>query len=424
MGSCEARHLEREVLDGAHIVFCTLNGAGEAHRLADVSGGFETVVFDEAAQAGELSTLIPLQYGARRVILIGDPQQLPATVISLDAKRRGYDLSLFERLHRGGHVPRILRTQYRMHPAIRAFPSAHFYGNALRDGERVLRSTRTPAGAAGGAPGFLAPAGANETRLAPYAFFDLLDGQQTRGADSRSLRNQAEARFCVRLLLALVYSSDLWLTDIASAREMRERSEGGGGDEGAPEQETAAAAAAAGGVLASGTSGSRHDGLLGDVSGRVVLLTPYREQKRALEAELSATFGADSWVDAVEVASVDTFQGKEKDVVIYSAVRSGRSGLGFVRDLRRLNVALTRARHALYIVGSDASLRASSDWRALLDDARARGLSRSVTLASTTSVSPRELLNQIPTCLLDGTAAGGAESSRTDQVQPFEELVR
>ena len=111
LGKNEVRLLEREVLDGAHIVFCTLNGAGEAFRLAEVRGGFETVIFDEAAQAGELSTLIPLQYGARRVILVGDPQQLPATVLSMDAKRRGYDVSLFERLHRGGHIPRMLRTQ-------------------------------------------------------------------------------------------------------------------------------------------------------------------------------------------------------------------------------------------------------------------------------------------------------------------------
>ena len=76
LGAREARLLEKEVLEGAHIVFCTLSGAGEAMRLAEVSGGFETVVFDEAAQASELSTLIPLQYGAKRVILVGKPQQL------------------------------------------------------------------------------------------------------------------------------------------------------------------------------------------------------------------------------------------------------------------------------------------------------------------------------------------------------------
>ena len=57
----DQRQLEQEVLRSAHIVFCTLSGAGEALRLAEVDGGFETAIFDEAAQAAELSTLIPLQ---------------------------------------------------------------------------------------------------------------------------------------------------------------------------------------------------------------------------------------------------------------------------------------------------------------------------------------------------------------------------
>ena len=107
------RLLESEVLERAHIVFCTLSGAGDValQRLAEISGGFETAIFDEAAQAAELATLIPLQYGARRVVLVGDPQQLPATVLSLEAKRRGYDTSLFERLQRGGYPSHMLRTQ-------------------------------------------------------------------------------------------------------------------------------------------------------------------------------------------------------------------------------------------------------------------------------------------------------------------------
>ena len=69
----DQRALEAEVLHSAHIVFCTLSGAGEALRLAEVSGGFETAIFDEAAQAAELSTLIPLQFGAKRVVLVGRP---------------------------------------------------------------------------------------------------------------------------------------------------------------------------------------------------------------------------------------------------------------------------------------------------------------------------------------------------------------
>ena len=75
-----------------------------------------------------------------------------------------------------------------------------------------------------------------------------------------------------------------------------------------------------------------------------------------------------------------------------------------MKDVRRLNVAITRARHGLYIVGHEPSLMRSSDWSALLKDARARGLARDVSLATALKMSPRDLLNSvIPITLLDGS---------------------
>ena len=105
--------LERAVLAEAELVFCTCSAAADS-RLESL--GFETAVFDEAAQAGELATLVPLQHGARRVVLVGDPQQLPATVLSREAKRLGLGRSLFERLQRSAHPVTMLQTQLRMHP--------------------------------------------------------------------------------------------------------------------------------------------------------------------------------------------------------------------------------------------------------------------------------------------------------------------
>lgn len=67
-------------------------------------------------QATEPGTLIPLRYGCRTLVLVGDPRQLPATVISEEAAARGYGCSLFERLERCGHEVLMLSTQYRMHP--------------------------------------------------------------------------------------------------------------------------------------------------------------------------------------------------------------------------------------------------------------------------------------------------------------------
>ena len=395
VGARGTRQLEREVIDGAHMIFCTLSGAGEAARLAEVHGGFETVIFDEAAQASELSTLIPLQYGAKRVILIGDPQQLPATVVSLEAKRRGYGVPLFERLQRGGHQSRMLRTQYRMHAAIRAFPSIHFYGGALRDGAVVLRAANAPAGSDDGPPRILAlssgaQASYSQVRYSPYAFFNLLDSSQQRG-DGRSMRNVAEAKFCVRLILGLVHASDAWEMELTAVSETRLLL-------GADDAETNAGG---------GADGSR-GGPFGSVCGRVAIITPYREQRSAIAAELDATFGGRSWEHAVDVASVDSYQGREKDIVLYSSVRSGRSGIGFVKDLRRLNVALTRAKHALYVVGHAKSLRQSSTWRDLIDDANARGLSRDVTLEESLRTSPRDLLSVVPITTRDGAPPGGS----------------
>ena len=354
----------------------------------------------------------------------------------MDAQKLGYEVSLFERLQRGGHVPRMLRTQYRMHPAIRAFPSHHFYQGALRDGERVLHAARQPAGEADGMPCFLgvtaaSPGETETTRLAPYAFFNLLDGVQSRSASGLSLRNEPEARFCVRLLLGLVQAADRYMIDATAANERLARRlarDGFGADGGGrsrpitpPPLATAGSCCLGGGLSCP----------FGGVCGKVSVLTPYKEQKRALEAELSLAFGGKAWTHAVDVCSVDSYQGKEKEVVMYSCVRSGREGLGFVKDLRRLNVALTRARHALYVVGSESTLRQSSTWAALMDDVARRGLSRDVSLEGAKRVTPLELLQAIPVCLLDGTPAtgvggrgGAADNGAAAETQRSVKLVR
>ncbi|CAN0438690.1 unnamed protein product, partial [Ectocarpus sp. 12 AP-2014] len=94
--------------------------------------GFDAVVMDEAAQAVEPSSMIPLKYNPRAVIMVGDPAQLPATIFSKDAQRANYAQSLFLRLQRGGHPKTMLDTQYRMHPDIASFASTRFYSGLLR----------------------------------------------------------------------------------------------------------------------------------------------------------------------------------------------------------------------------------------------------------------------------------------------------
>lgn len=145
------RQLETNILDEAHIVFTTLNSAAlECFRHTDP---FSAVVIDEAAQATELASLIPLvTCKVERIVLVGDPQQLRATAFSTSVVSSGRESSssglaemesamlqrsLFERLETAGHEVCLLDTQYRMHPAISVFPRTIFYHGLLRDSDVV-----------------------------------------------------------------------------------------------------------------------------------------------------------------------------------------------------------------------------------------------------------------------------------------------
>ena len=72
----------------------------------------------------------------------------------------------------------------------------------------------------------------------------------------------------------------------------------------------------------------------------------------------------------MRIETVDSIQGKQLDVIIFSCVRAsaaGRGGVGFLSDVRRLNVAITRAKRALWILGSAATLKADPVWAALIE---------------------------------------------------------
>jgi senataxin len=101
---------------------------------------------------------------------------------------------------------------------------------------------------------------------------------------------------------------------------------------------------------------------------RVAIMSPYRRQCSEIRHRLNGSgFGN------IEVSSVDAFQGREIDVALVSCVRSGHGGLGFVADVRRLNVAITRARCSLLILGNAATLSQSEHWAALISHARSTG---------------------------------------------------
>nr|KYP50402.1 putative helicase DDB-G0274399 [Cajanus cajan] len=324
--------LRKSILKEAEIVVTTLSGCGgdlygicSERMLNSKFGGpsehtlFDAVVIDEAAQALEPATLIPLQLlksSGTKCIMVGDPKQLPATVLSNVASKFLYECSMFERLQKAGHPVIMLTEQYRMHPEICKFPSLHFYDNKLLNGSQISNKS----------------APFHQTKgLGPYVFYDIIDGQEVRGKNSgvMSLCNEHEADAAVEVL------------KFFKKRFPAEF-----------------------------------------VGGRIGVITPYKSQLSLLRSRFLKAFGPLSIAD-IEFNTVDGFQGREVDILLLSTVRAAYSGItseinsnsiGFVADVRRMNVALTRARLSLWIFGNARTLQSNQNWAALLKDAKERNL--------------------------------------------------
>jgi senataxin len=289
-------------------------------------------------QSTEPSVLIALRRGCKQCVMVGDQQQLTATVFSSEARAALYDRSLFQRLIEIGHPYIMLDTQYRMHPAISAFPCRVFYGGHLKDGANVLvqeylptfLTTYTSASVQTGGRSTPVP----QATLCPFMFLDLDTSREKAGA-AGSQSNSEEAIFVSTLL--------------GSLQQAAQR------------------------------AGCKSLGSIG-------VITFYSDQlaelRRVVRVDrLNSRFPAQQAckVEDLELNTVDGFQGKEKDIIIISAVRANdHGGVGFISDLRRMNVALTRARKGLFVVGHAPTLGRDATWRALLDHAMNSGVFLSV----------------------------------------------
>jgi senataxin len=182
--------LESSLLDEAMVVFTTLTSAGR-DSLASVN--FDVVLIDEACQSVELETLIPLCLGAKRCVLIGDPQQLPATVISSSLL---YRRSLFDRMQASGVELFMLTQQYRMHAEICLFPSQYFYFANLVCDESVGRRAPLPR--------------SQDQWLPPFVVFNISSSSTRAGSgfmnkDEVSFVQVSIIAFCRFCQLALIF---------------------------------------------------------------------------------------------------------------------------------------------------------------------------------------------------------------------------
>ena len=298
------RRVQQEILDGAHVICATLSGSGH-EMFQSLNIEFETVIIDEAAQSIELSALIPLKYGCSKCILVGDPKQLPPTVLSREAARFQYEQSLFVRMQANSpNDVHLLDIQYRMHPEISLFPSNAFYDAKLLDGPGMAKLRARP--------------WHQSKILGPYRFFDV-QGTQQSAPHGHSLINSAEIEVALKLFERLI-------TDCKGF----------------------------------------------EFTGKIGIITPYKSQLRELRSRFAQRYG-DSVLTTVEFNTTDAFQGRESEVIIFSCVRASFSGgIGFLSDIRRMNVGITRAKSSLWVLGNSQSLMRGEFWGRLIEDAKTR----------------------------------------------------
>ncbi|KAL7005337.1 ATP-dependent RNA helicase [Cystobasidiomycetes sp. EMM_F5] len=298
------RACEKEILANADVICATAVGCGDP-RLSKIK--FRTVLVDEATQATEPECMIPLTFGVKQLVLVGDHSQLGPTIMSKKAARAGLNQSLFERLILLGNRPIRLQVQYRMHPCLSEFPSNMFYEGTLQNGitapERIRKNVDFP---------WPQPS-------TPMYFHQNL-GQEEISSSGTSFLNRTEAANVEKIVTRFFKA----------------------------------------GVLPS----------------QIGIVTPYEGQRSFITnfMQLNGTLRKDLYKE-IEVASVDAFQGREKDYIILSCVRSNEhQGIGFLNDPRRLNVALTRAKYGLVILGNPRVLSKHALWHHLLTHYKEKGV--------------------------------------------------
>ncbi|XP_064619080.1 3'-5' exoribonuclease HELZ2-like [Lineus longissimus] len=319
---------EIEVLKNAAIILCTCtaSASNKIKATRDIKDGLEPpcnvnqVIIDECGMCQEPESMVPI-VAARptQVVLIGDHKQLRPIILNDTAKILGLDKSLFER-HSEESI--MLTVQYRMHTAISEFPSNHFYEGKLSP---ALPFQYEPSKLMHMWPG---ATGANE----PIAFWHIMGPEEVLTVSSaegneQSRKNQAEADQAVKFAALLK---------------------------------------------------DKH----GVFQKQIVILSQYRAQCAEIEKLLKHR-----QLTAITVSTVVASQGSEWDYVILSTVRSlprseiekkpttgwMRRKLGFITDQNQINVALTRARRGLIIIGNKHLLRCDKMWNELLKEYEKKG---------------------------------------------------
>jgi AAA domain len=317
---------QKMILETAPVVVTSCIGAHQLMLAANDDDNnqygwmkFSLVVLDEAAQTTEPALVCALAAArAEQVIFVGDTQQLPPTVTSSRPELRdSLGLSPMARLERLDIGQVTLQTQYRMPAALLEHPSRYFYGGLVQCVNDNSKNGEEN-------PSAVPPTGFPWPNGQPLAFVQVTTGANdceiAHSFGGRS--NPTEIDLVVRIIKDLLLGGEIAGDDIS-------------------------------------------------------VISPYSKQVQLIRTALATTTTRNGAQD-IRVGTVDSFQGQETGVVVFSAVRSNPlHELGFLRDRRRLCVAITRARRGLILVGDATVLKSCRHWAALLASCEERGLSMS-----------------------------------------------
>lgn len=301
-------YIQWEQFENAQVIACTpVVSSGRLMR----DKKFKTVFIDEAAQALEPMSWIPISR-AERVIFAGDHCQLPPTVKSKRAEDGGLKHTLFERVVKAQpQATVLLRTQYRMHEKIMNFSNKMFYEGKLLADESVKEN-------------LLSFDVADDLLNKPMEFIDTAGCGFTeeQNPETLSISNKEEA--------------DLLLKHLGKVLSQYE--------------------------AASAGTNSKMKNL------RIGIIAPYKMQTEYLKEKLEEQEYFKNSSHHFSVRTVDGFQGQERDIICISLTRSNDNGeIGFLADTRRMNVALTRAKKKLIVFGDSATLANHSFYKSFLE---------------------------------------------------------
>ncbi|MCF2444088.1 AAA domain-containing protein [Dyadobacter sp. CY345] len=283
-----------DLVSKAQVITATLVGA---NHYAVRNLKFDTVVIDEAGQALEPACWIPI-LKSQKVVLAGDHCQLSPTIKSGEAAKKGLATTLLEKcvsLHPESVV--LLEEQYRMNESIMEYSSRVFYENKLKASASVAHHLLFE-------------------HDAPLLFIDTAGCGFDEKLEGTSSTNPEEASFLFKHLHMLV------------------------------------------GELENQPGNKADNNLIANFP-TIAVISPYKQQIHILKDQLLHAPLLQKYGNKISVNTIDSFQGQERDIVYISMVRSNPEGeIGFLSDIRRMNVAMTRARKKLVVIGDSATLSA------------------------------------------------------------------